>query len=67
MAPEGALKAPSTLMMGLHEPAFDQRLSLDNARDYLVKGSQVVIIKEAGHWYAEPNQSVDENTHANTL
>ena len=61
------LKAPSTLMMGLHEPAFDQRLSLDNARDYLVKGSQVVIIKEAGHWYAEPNQSVDENTHANTL
>jgi len=50
MAPEGALKAPSTLMMGLHEPAFDQRLSLDNARDYLVKGSQVVIIKEAGHW-----------------
>lgn len=67
MAPEGALKAPATLMMGLHEPAFDQRLSLDNARDYLVKGSQVVIIKEAGHWYAEPNQSVDENTHANTL
>ncbi|KAG9190875.1 hypothetical protein G6011_08963 [Alternaria panax] len=50
MAPEGALKAPSTLMMGQYEPAFDQRLSLDNARDYLVKGSQVVIIKGAGHW-----------------
>jgi pimeloyl-ACP methyl ester carboxylesterase len=50
MAPQGALKAPSTLMMGQFEPAFDQRLSLDNARDYLVKGSQVVIIKGAGHW-----------------
>jgi pimeloyl-ACP methyl ester carboxylesterase len=50
MAPQGALKAPSTLMMGQYEPAFDQRLSLDNARDYLVKGSQVVIIKGAGHW-----------------
>ncbi|KAI4629425.1 uncharacterized protein J4E87_003689 [Alternaria ethzedia] len=50
MAPQGALKAPSTLMMGQFDPAFNQRLSFDNARDYLVKGSQVVIIKGAGHW-----------------
>ncbi|EDU39509.1 MhpC hydrolase or acyltransferase alpha beta hydrolase superfamily [Pyrenophora tritici-repentis] len=49
-APQGALKAPATLFMGQYEPAFDQRLSLDNARDYLVKGSQVVIVKGAGHW-----------------
>ncbi|RAR08743.1 catalytic hydrolase [Stemphylium lycopersici] len=49
-APEGALKAPATLIMGQYEPAFDQRLALDNARDYLVKGSQVVIVKGAGHW-----------------
>ena len=49
-APKGALKAPATLFMGQYEPAFDQRLTLDNARDYLVKGSQVVIVKGAGHW-----------------
>lgn len=47
---QGALKAPATLMMGQYEPAFDQRLSLDNAREYLVRGSQVVVVKGAGHW-----------------
>jgi hypothetical protein len=30
--------------------AFDLRLALDGLKDYLVKGSQVLIIKEAGHW-----------------
>ena len=49
-APQGALKAPATIFMGQYETAFDQRLALDNARDYLVKGSQVVIVKGAGHW-----------------
>lgn len=49
-APKGALKAPATLVMGQYEPAFDQRLALENARDFLVKGSQVVIVKGAGHW-----------------
>ncbi|KAF1945734.1 alpha/beta-hydrolase [Clathrospora elynae] len=50
MAPKGALKAPTTIMLGEHDLAFDLRLVLDNSRDYLVKGSQVVIIKGAGHW-----------------
>ena len=49
-APKGALKAPATLIMGQYEPAFDQRLALENARDFLVKGSQVVLVKGAGHW-----------------
>ncbi|KAF1829934.1 alpha/beta-hydrolase [Decorospora gaudefroyi] len=49
-APKGALKAPATIILGERDPAFDRRLALDNARDYLVKGSQVVIIKGAGHW-----------------
>jgi pimeloyl-ACP methyl ester carboxylesterase len=49
-APQGALKAPATIIMGERDPAFDQRLALDNARDYLVKGSQVLIVKGGGHW-----------------
>lgn len=49
-APKGALKAPAVLMMGEKDPAFDKRLALDNARDYLVKDSQVLIVKGAGHW-----------------
>ncbi|USP78465.1 catalytic hydrolase [Curvularia clavata] len=49
-APKGALKAPATLVIGQYEPAFDQRLALENARDFFVKGSQVVVVKGAGHW-----------------
>jgi pimeloyl-ACP methyl ester carboxylesterase len=49
-APQGALRAPATIILGEKDPAFDRRLALDNARDFLVKGSQVVIIKGAGHW-----------------
>lgn len=49
-APKGALKAPATLVLAEHDPAFDLRLALDNIRDYLVKGSQVLVVKDAGHW-----------------
>ena len=48
--PEGSLKAPTTFMLGDHDPAFDQRLTLSNAKDFLVAGSQVVLVKDAGHW-----------------
>jgi hypothetical protein len=48
--PEGALKAPTTLILGEHDPAFDQRLALSNVKDFLVGGSQVVLVKDAGHW-----------------
>jgi pimeloyl-ACP methyl ester carboxylesterase len=47
---DGSLKAPTTLMLGEHDPAFDQRLALDNVKDFLVSGSQVVLVKDAGHW-----------------
>lgn len=50
IAPEGALKAPATFVLGERDPAFDLRLALDNVREYLVKGSQVLIVKDAGHW-----------------
>lgn len=58
-APKGALKAPTTLVLGERDPAFDLRMALDNVRDYLVKGSQVLVIKDAGHWMpTEPTARV---------
>ncbi|KAL5116867.1 hypothetical protein ACEQ8H_005219 [Pleosporales sp. CAS-2024a] len=49
-APQGALKAPTTFILGERDPAFDQRLVLGNIKDYLVRGSQVMLVKDAGHW-----------------
>lgn len=49
-APTGALKAPTTFILGEHDPAFDRRLAFDNIKDFLVKGSQVALVKGAGHW-----------------
>jgi pimeloyl-ACP methyl ester carboxylesterase len=57
-APKGALKAPATFILGEYDPAFDKTLTLDNARDYLVKGSQVVVVKGAGHWCVYPPQTL---------
>ncbi|KAJ4337993.1 hypothetical protein N0V87_004341 [Didymella glomerata] len=58
-APRGALKAPATLVLGERDPAFDLRLALDNVKEYLVKGSQVLVVKEAGHWMpTEPTARV---------
>jgi pimeloyl-ACP methyl ester carboxylesterase len=59
VAPRGALKAPATFVLGERDPAFDLRLALDNIKDYLVKGSQVLVVKEAGHWMpTEPTARV---------
>ncbi|KAH6633572.1 Alpha/Beta hydrolase protein [Boeremia exigua] len=59
IAPRGALKAPTTLVLGEHDPAFDSKLALDNVKEYLVKGSQVLIVKDAGHWMpTEPTARV---------
>lgn len=49
-APEGALKAPATLILGEGDPAFERKLALPGIRDYLVKGSQVLVFKGTGHW-----------------
>jgi pimeloyl-ACP methyl ester carboxylesterase len=49
-APDGSLKAPTTFMLGERDPAFDQRLALSNVKDFLVGGSQVLLVKDAGHW-----------------
>lgn len=50
-APKGALRAPTTFMLGEQDPAFDRRLALDNVQDFFVKDSQVLLVKGAGHWY----------------
>ncbi|KAF2125806.1 alpha/beta-hydrolase [Dothidotthia symphoricarpi CBS 119687] len=49
-APQGAFKAPATIIMGKDDLAFDRRLALGGVRDYLPKGSHVLVIEGAGHW-----------------
>lgn len=49
-APRGSLKAPTTFLLGERDPAFDRQLALNNAKDFLVPGSQVALVKDAGHW-----------------
>lgn len=49
-APRGALKAATTFLLGERDPAFDRQLALNNAKDFLVPGSHVALVKEAGHW-----------------
>lgn len=46
----GVLKASSTLLWGQQDIALDQNICLDGIADYLVKGSQVVMLPETGHW-----------------
>jgi pimeloyl-ACP methyl ester carboxylesterase len=48
--PDGTLKAPTTLILGEHDPAFEQKLGLNNVKDVLTRSSQVILIKDAGHW-----------------
>lgn len=44
------LGAMTTFLLGDRDPAFDRRLTLDNFKDTLVGGGQVVLVKDAGHW-----------------
>ena len=48
--PKGAFRAPITLIVGERDPAFERRLALEGIKDFLVKGSQVVLVKGGGHW-----------------
>lgn len=48
--PPGALNAPTTMILGKRDPAFERRLALDGLPDYLTKGSQVLSLDGAGHW-----------------
>lgn len=44
------LKAPITFLLGERDPAFNKRVVLDNFKDIMHGGGQVVTIKNAGHW-----------------
>ena len=46
----GVLNASSTVLWGQRDNALDSKLCLDGIADYLVKGSQVVMLPETGHW-----------------
>ncbi|OCL12390.1 abhydrolase domain-containing protein 9 [Glonium stellatum] len=48
--PAGSLKARATVVYGKKDPAFESKLTLEDISDYLTKGSQVVVLNEAGHW-----------------
>jgi hypothetical protein len=48
--PPGALKACTTIFWGKNDIALDQRICLDGMGDYLVQGSQVVLLPRTGHW-----------------
>ncbi|KAH7082269.1 Alpha/Beta hydrolase protein [Paraphoma chrysanthemicola] len=47
---DGALRAPTTLILGERDPAFEQKLGLNNVKNVLTASSQAVVIKDAGHW-----------------
>ncbi|KAF2275445.1 alpha/beta-hydrolase [Westerdykella ornata] len=48
--PPGALKVPATLVWGNKDPAGDRRLALSGLSDYLTRRSDIVMVKEGGHW-----------------
>lgn len=48
--PPGAFKANTTIFWGKEDIALDPRICLDGLSDYLVQGSQVVLLPRTGHW-----------------
>ncbi|KAJ5774370.1 hypothetical protein N7457_009266 [Penicillium paradoxum] len=48
--PPGAFKANTTIFWGQEDIALDARICLDGMSDYLVQGSQVVLLPRTGHW-----------------
>ncbi|KAL9095100.1 MAG: hypothetical protein Q9165_002703 [Trypethelium subeluteriae] len=49
--PEGAAKAPCTVVWGAKDVALDRRICLEGMGAYLgVRGSQMLLLPEAGHW-----------------
>ena len=48
--PKGMLRAPTTVVWGSRDQALDMRIAVAGMRDYLVRGSQVVMVEGVGHW-----------------
>ncbi|KAF2114422.1 Alpha/Beta hydrolase protein [Lophiotrema nucula] len=56
--PPGSLRVPATIIYGKNDMAFESRLCLDSIGDYLVKGSQVFVANECGHWMPHEEEGV---------
>lgn len=48
--PEGALRANATILWGQQDMALDGHVLLEGIADYLVQGSQVVMLPKTGHF-----------------
>ncbi|KAJ5130914.1 uncharacterized protein N7515_006953 [Penicillium bovifimosum] len=48
--PPGAFKAKTTIFWGKEDIALDPRICLDGISDFLVQGSQIVLLPRTGHW-----------------
>ncbi|CAG8888183.1 unnamed protein product [Penicillium egyptiacum] len=48
--PPGTLKASTTIFWGKDDIALDQRICIDGMSDYLVQGSQIILLPRTGHW-----------------
>lgn len=46
----GTLKANTTVLWGMKDPALNSHLMLEGIADYLVSGSQVIALPRAGHF-----------------
>jgi hypothetical protein len=48
--PRGSLRANATILWGIQDKALDTHLALEGISDYLVHGSQVVILPRTAHF-----------------
>lgn len=46
----GVLNASSTIFWGEKDMALERKICVDGMKDFLVQGSQVVMLPESGHW-----------------
>ncbi|QDS73636.1 hypothetical protein FKW77_002215 [Venturia effusa] len=50
-APEGALKAPTTVIWGQDDVAIEHWVAIESIKDFFAcKSSQLVVIQRCGHW-----------------
>jgi hypothetical protein len=48
--PEGALRANATVLWGQQDMALNEHMVLEGIADYLVHGSQVIVLPKSGHF-----------------
>ena len=48
--PQGALRAPVTVIWGMRDVALDYTIAVEGMGDYFSRGSQVILLPKCGHW-----------------